>query len=72
VTILNSRSVSSRKTRVRNGIKSWRSGEHTYFHQLNDRKLLVVFNSAVSEEDCNFTARFRISKFHTALEIRYF
>jgi hypothetical protein len=46
VTILNSRSVFSSETGVRNGIKS---EEHNYFHQLNGRKLFVVFISAMTE-----------------------
>jgi hypothetical protein len=46
VTILNSRSVSSGKTWFRKGQKA---EKHTYFHQLNSRKLLVVFKSAISE-----------------------
>jgi hypothetical protein len=43
VTILNGLSISSRETEVRNGINSWK------VHQLNGRKLLVVFNPAISE-----------------------
>jgi hypothetical protein len=48
VTILNVNgfSVSSSETEVRNRLKR---GKHPYFHQLNGRKLLVVFNSAMSE-----------------------
>jgi hypothetical protein len=46
VTILNSRSVSSIEKGVRKQNK--KDGNHTHFHQLNGRKRLVVFNSAVS------------------------
>ncbi len=49
VTILNSRSVTSSETGVRNGIKEKKkAGKHTYFHQVNGRKLLVVY-SVISE-----------------------
>jgi hypothetical protein len=44
VTFLNSISVSSSETDVRNGIKSWRE---QLISLLNSRKLLVVFKSAI-------------------------
>jgi hypothetical protein len=46
VTFLNSISVSSSETDVRNGIKSWRE---QLISLLNSRKLLVVFKSAIHE-----------------------
>jgi hypothetical protein len=48
VTILNSCYVTSSETEVRNGIKK-EAKKHTNFHQLNSKKLFVVYNSAVSE-----------------------
>jgi hypothetical protein len=45
VSILNARSASSSETNVRNGIIN--SKAHMYFHQLNAKDLLVVFNSAI-------------------------
>jgi hypothetical protein len=47
VTIRNSRSVSSSETGCQKRDK--KAGKHTYFYQLNDRKLLVVFNMARHE-----------------------
>jgi hypothetical protein len=38
-------SVASSETELENGTKGWKA--HLYFHQLNDVKLLVVFNSAI-------------------------
>jgi hypothetical protein len=59
MTILNGRAVSSSETEVRNVMKR---RKHMYFHQLNGRKLLVAFNSAISKElqVTKCTARFRI------------
>jgi hypothetical protein len=47
VAIPKSRSVSSRET---GGLETvYKAGKHTNFHQLNGRKILVVFNSAIGE-----------------------
>jgi hypothetical protein len=47
VTILNSRFVSSRG--LGGSETGQKAGKHTYFHQLNGRKLLVDLYSAISE-----------------------
>jgi hypothetical protein len=48
VPILNGGSAPSSETEVRNVIEKLNSAQlHEYLHQLNGRKLLVVFDSAI-------------------------